>query len=330
MIYLVIFIPLCVMTGLMFVWIARKTALKLAIVDKPDNLIKVHAKVTPYLGGAGFYINALVIYLVFTLVSKEPVNQKEYWILGLSVGMLLLGIIDDAKRIKPLTKFAFQSLFAVVLMTAGVRLEIMYFPDALNYFLTFLWIVGMSNAFNLIDIMDGLCGGVAMIAGFFLFFSGSSEYHFLLFVSLSILAFLMYNFPPASIFMGDAGSLTIGFVFSAYAILGSYTVNNRLGLLAPLLILWLPIYETILVTILRLKKKKNPFMGSKDHFAFRLKAAGFPIMAILFVAYFLTIIMGQTAFLAVYMTGESAMLVYSIVFLFFVALFFVLSRIKID
>ncbi len=330
MIYLALFVLITVMSGLFWVWLAKKTALRFAIVDKPDNLIKIHEKVTPYLGGVGFMVNAYIIYFLFSLISKEPVNPKEYWILGLSLGMLLLGIIDDIRRIKPLTKFIFQCIFAVVLIAAGIRLEIMYFPDYVNYALSLLWIVGMSNAFNLIDIMDGLCGGVAMIAGFFLFFSANSEYHFLLFVALSILAFLIYNFPPASIFMGDAGSLTIGFVFSAYAILGSYTSNNRLGLFAPLLILWLPIYETILVTILRLKKKKNPFMGSKDHFAFRLKAAGFPIMAILFVTYFLTIITGQTAFLAVYMSGESAALVYSIVSLFFVVLFFVLSKIKID
>ena len=323
-------ILICFLTGLVWVLLMQKTALRFNIVDKPDNVIKLHTKVTPYLGGVGFIMNMFMMLGLYLLITGIELSVKELWILGLTACMLILGIIDDIRRIRPLTKFIFQCLFAGVLIFAGIRLDIMYLPDWANYLLTLLWITGISNAFNLIDIMDGLCGGVAMIAGFFLFFSTQSMYMPLLFLALSLLSFLVYNFPPAKIFMGDAGSLSIGFMFSAYAVIGSYTENNRIGLLAPLLILWLPIYETILVSILRIKKGKNPFHGSKDHFAFRLKAAGFPVIAVLFVSYFLSIIMGETAFLAVTMPFDTALIVYSITALFFVVLFFVLSKIKID
>jgi UDP-GlcNAc:undecaprenyl-phosphate GlcNAc-1-phosphate transferase len=178
--------------------------------------------------------------------------------------------------------------------------------------------------------MDGLCGGIAFIASIFLFFTSQAGHFFLLFLAISLFAFLIFNFPPAKIFMGDAGSLSLGFLLASYSILGSYGANNRLALISPILILWLPIYETILVSVMRIKKGKSPFMGSKDHFAFRLRKLKFPKLAILLISYFITIIMGETAFLAAYMDLENAILVYFLLVFFFIVFFYLLSLIKVE
>ena len=130
--------------------------------------------------------------------------------------------------------------------------------------------------------------------------------------------------------MGDSGSLALGFLLAGYSITGSFTVTNKLALISPVLILWLPIYETILVSVLRIYKGRSPFYGSKDHFAFRLKAAGFPHSAILLLSYFLSIIMGESALIAVSLQAGDALLVYMLLFFVFTLFFYLLSKIDID
>lgn len=169
-----------------------------------------------------------------------------------------------------------------------------------------------------------------MIGALFLFFSTGSSAFFLVFLAVALMSFLLFNFPPAKIYMGDAGSLTIGYLLAAYSVLGAFTANNKIALISPVLILWLPIYETILVSALRIKKGRSPFFGSKDHFAFRLKAMGFPTLAILLITYFLSIIMGESALIAVKLSHESALIVYCLLLFFFSLFFFLLSKIDVD
>ena len=318
------------LSGLLFVKLFMKIALAFNIVDKPDNLIKMHKKVTPYLGGVAFFTNALLFFVIYLLINGFSLEKKEIFILTGGLVMLFIGIYDDIKRIKPQTKFLLQSIVAVSIILSGIYVDIAIFPHWLNIIITFFWIVGISNAFNLIDIMDGLCGGVAAISAFFLFFANLPHHHFLIFLTVSIISFLVYNLPPAKIFMGDAGSLTIGFLLSVYSIYGSFTTNNKTAFITPLLILWLPIYETILVSVMRIKKGKSPFKGSKDHFALRLRSIGFPVPAILIISYFFSIIMGESAFLATYLDSSKAFLIYSLLFLFFLLFFFLLSKIRVD
>lgn len=314
----------------LFTLFFRYLALRYGILDRPDSSVKLHKKATPYLGGPAFILASFTATLLYALFSSYNIPRQEGILLIGGGIMMITGVVDDVKKIRPRTKFIIQTVTAAGIVLLGIRLDIFFLPLWANIALTLLWIVGVTNAFNLIDIMDGLCGGIAAIAAFFLFFSNGDGNLFLLFLAASLAAFLIFNFPPARIFMGDAGSLALGFLLAGYSITGSFTVTNKLALISPVLILWLPIYETILVSVLRLSKGKSPFYGSKDHFAFRLKAAGFPHSAILLVSYFLSIIMGESALIAVSLEANEAFLVYMLLFFVFSLFFFLLSKIDID
>src|SRR5262249_18518315 len=152
-----------------------------------------------------------------------------------------------------------------------------WFADLLSMF----WIVGIINAFNIIDIMDGLASGIGMIASLgFLFISLPSEEIYVNFTSAALagalLGFIPFNLSKRwKIFMGDTGSLLVGFVLAALSLGTSYTRINNVGVFSPLLILGLPIYDTILVSYLRYMRGMSPFRGSRDHFALRLETFGF-------------------------------------------------------
>jgi UDP-GlcNAc:undecaprenyl-phosphate GlcNAc-1-phosphate transferase len=308
----------------------RKLAFRFKVLDKPDSDVKLHGKATPYLGGAAFISAALITLFSYHLFTSYRIPQQEFVLLMTGLLIFFTGLLDDIKKLTPLTKILIQITAASILICMGIRLDIYFLPLWMNILLTLFWIVGVTNAFNLIDIMDGLCGGVSAIAAFFLFFSNGDYNVFLLFLTASLAGFLVHNFPPAKIFMGDAGSLSLGFLLAGYSILGSFTLSHKWALISPLLILWLPIYETILVTVLRLSKGRSPFYGSKDHYAFRLKAAGFPVPAVLLVSYFLSIIMGESALLAVSLPARDALLVYLLLILVFLLFFYLLSKIDID
>ncbi len=323
-----------ILSTFLFAVFCTKQAIRFArhknIMDEPDSNVKLHKKAVPYMGGAAIAAAAYTFYLIYAALGHHDVTKMETVVLLCGILIFAMGMYDDLHRVSPAVKLAFQSAAALILILFNIRLDIYFFPDYLNIILTFFWLVGISNAFNLVDIMDGLCGGITVIGTLFLFFATNGTSYFLIFLTAAVLGFLVYNFPPAKIYMGDAGSLTIGFLLAAYSIMGSYTVNNKLALISPVIILWLPIYEVILVSVMRIKKGKSPFMGSKDHFAFRLKALGFPTHAVLITTYFLSIIMGESALIAVYMGDQSALVVYALLVLFFTLFFYLLSLADID
>ena len=320
----------CFLLSFLLTRVFRLLALRFGVLDRPDSSVKIHKKATPYLGGPAFILSAFIVTLLYTALSPYTLPRQE-WILFAGGGaMMITGAVDDIKKIRPGTKFLLQVMAAGGAVLLGIRLDIFFLPVWANIALTLFWFVGVTNAFNLIDIMDGLCGGIAAIGAFFLFFSNGDGNVFLLFLTASLAGFLMHNFPPARIFMGDSGSLALGFLLAGYSITGSFTVTNKLALISPVLILWLPIYETILVSVLRIYKGRSPFYGSKDHFAFRLKAAGFPHSAILLLSYFLSIIMGESALIAVSLQAGDALLVYMLLFFVFTLFFYLLSKIDID
>ncbi len=308
----------------------RKLARRLNIMDVPAG-IKAHQKPVPYLGGAAIYL-AFVIPLVlvvrFGLVTGEGntiaeslgmiggVTKEMPALLsgGLSREMAallaggtliaLLGLIDDIKRLSFYIKFIVQVLAAIILILGGIRLTIEILPTPLNILFTIIWVVAITNAFNIIDVMDGLSSGVAFIsvAIFFIIALLTDEPLVALMSAAlagSTLGFLGYNLQPATIFMGDAGSGFIGFILAAIAMGGSYTGRNDLALLSPILILGIPIYDTVLVSILRIRRRKPIFEGSSDHFALRLLAMGFSPRNTVLLAYSISLCMGIVTFIIV-------------------------------
>lgn len=284
----------------------RRIAVKWGHLDKPTN-IKTHKIPTPLFGGAAIFLSffvALVAVRFYTDFPTGTLRDLRVILFGGGV-MFALGLVDDLMKPRGLgvkTKFAVQ--FAVAIATAyyGIRIHFIQ-PDYLAFALSVLWIVGVSNAFNIIDIMDGLSAGQAALGAFgFLLIAFPSEAIFVNFASAALagaaLGFLPYNFSfRYKIFMGDSGSLFCGFVLALIAMGTKYTEVNPLGVYAPLFILAVPIYDTLFVSVMRLRRGHSPFVGSQDHFALRLEKLGFSRKRIVYLASFSTLSLSFFAWL---------------------------------
>ena len=307
--------------ALIFTPIMRGLARKSGVVDMPDEL-KQHRKPTPYLGGVAIYL-AFMLGLICVAVIRRSVDSK---LLGLFVGGTIicgLGVLDDCWRLSVWTKLIGQIVAAVVLVMSGLRLEIVYLPFSLNVALSVLWIVGITNALNLIDIMDGLAASVAFVAAATFFFIAVPTGDLLTAIVSAALAgacigFVGYNWHPASIFMGDAGSLFLGFMLAAVSISTSYTATNNIALLSPLLILAVPIYDTFYVSILRMAKGKNPFKGSRDHFALRLKAIGLRDQHVVVIVCLISLVLCEASYIATTVSLFGAIFIYMVTLVVFV------------
>ncbi len=258
-----------------------------------------HLKPTPTLGGVGMFIAFTLALLVARFANVDQSLFGERWsILAGIVIMFVVGIADDYKPISPPLKLAFQLLAAtLVIFFGGNTINFFRWPIA-NIMLTFLWLVGITNAINLLDNMDGLAGGVALIAsGFLSVFFWKTGYPDLLVISLaiggSILGFLVFNFPPAKIFMGDSGSMLLGFSLAALAIARRTQASNVFAIVGvPTLVFLLPILDTGLVSITRILRGQSPATGGTDHTSHRLVAFGLSERQAVLVLYTIAIISG--------------------------------------
>lgn len=282
----------------------RRAALQFGIVDHPDGKLKKHKKPMPYLGGIAIYL-AFLLALAF---SFTPEFNKE--VLGLLLAgtiVLLLGFIDDLGFLKTWVKFAGQLIAVLVLVKSGIFIKLVFLPTYVSIPLTFLWLVGMINAFNIIDVMDGIAAGVAFFASvaFFLvaLLNGSLMISIVaITLAGSLLGFLRYNYTPAKIYMGDTGSMFLGLMIGAMAMIGSYTEKNFLGFLAPLVILGIPIFETFQVMFTRWQKGIPVVRGSPDHYALRLRAAGLSVQRVTWLSYGAAAILGGLGILIMHIS----------------------------
>ncbi len=260
-----------------------------------------HQKPTALLGGVAIYIGATAAMLVFVVRLSDP------RLLGLIAGGTLLfitGLIDDWRHLRPHTKLIAQIAAACALILSGVQVGT---PNLLPIAIpvTILWVVGITNAFNLLDNMDGLSAGTAAIAAGFLFaFSMSTGNITLGLLSLAVaggaLGFLIYNFNPARIFMGDSGSMFLGFTLSAVALLGTREMASDIFfvLLVPAAMMGLPIFDTTLVTIVRTLEGRPLSQGGRDHLSHRLVAVGLSERQAVLVLYALAISFGSLGLIA--------------------------------
>jgi UDP-GlcNAc:undecaprenyl-phosphate GlcNAc-1-phosphate transferase len=249
----------------------RRLALQTGTVDKPAAR-KIHANPVPLLGGAAIYLAFILVLLFFG--DRGYINQ----IVGIFVGatlMSFMGVVDDRWGLGSYVKLAGQLLAAAMLVYTGVQVNL--FGGWIDIALTMLWVVAITNAFNLLDNMDGLSGGIAMIAATFFLLLAAMSNQYLVGALAAALAgacagFLFYNWNPAHIFMGDAGSLFLGFMLAAVSIKLRFPANSYVVTwMIPLLVLALPIFDTTLVFISRLRRGKNPLTTpGKDHISHRL------------------------------------------------------------
>ena len=265
--------------GIVFIALLRRIALKY-------NLLTF--KGTPLIGGVGIGLSFLVAYQIISLPSTNPLQQTAGIIIS-SFIMLILGIIDDLRELSIPAKFFVQIIAASLLVISGVRTHIVYIGDAANIIITFIWVIGITNAFNLLDIMDGLAAGIAVIVIFSLsaiaFLNGDNNTLALALALLGgLFAFLRYNLPPAKVYLGNSGSHFLGFFISAVALVVSYaSLENKIALMSPLLILGFPIFDTAFLILMRLLKRRLPFKKSNDHMALRFLALGYSKRKVLLI-----------------------------------------------
>jgi UDP-GlcNAc:undecaprenyl-phosphate GlcNAc-1-phosphate transferase len=249
----------------------RKAARQLGLVDQPDGLLKNHHNATPYLGGLAVFMAFLLTVGVFTDFGQENLGL----LLSGSIA-LMVGLLDDFGAMSPAQKLLGQTLAALVLIKSGIYIKLEFIPLWLAIPLTVLWVLAVTNALNIIDILDGLAAGVATIAALSIAIANFMAERYavsLLSVILAgaILGFLRYNFHPASIYLGDAGSLFIGFMLAALSMNAGYTRANLLAVISPVLILGIPLFDLTLVMWIRWKNGVPVMKGSPDHFALRLR-----------------------------------------------------------
>lgn len=260
--------------ALLFTPVAKRLAIYFDIVDRPGGR-KIHTHVIPYLGGLSIYA---AFWLGVGLSMPNHIAQLAAIVVAATL-VMLLGLWDDRNGMSPLVKLIGQAIAGIIVFAAGIEFNVCEFAP-INFGVSLLWIVGLSNAMNLLDNMDGLSGGSTLISSFFLFLLAVCNGQFLVAgMSLSLmgacLGFLHYNFAPASIFMGDAGSLFLGFMTSVICMkLRPLMEGDLLSFIVAVTLLGLPVLDTSLVTIHRVMSGRKWYEGGKDHLSHRLCLMG--------------------------------------------------------
>jgi UDP-GlcNAc:undecaprenyl-phosphate/decaprenyl-phosphate GlcNAc-1-phosphate transferase len=265
---------LAFLAGLVLVPLVRTAARRFGIVARPQAS-RWHQRPTPLLGGVA--VGAIVLVGGATIVPASGIALT----LACAAMMLGLGLVDDLSPLKSSTKLVYQIVVASIFVYAGHRLE-WTSSLTLDTMLTLAWIVGITNALNLLDNMDGLASGVGVIACVSLLLTGDlqapgPESRLLAMLLGALIAFLLYNLHPASIFMGDSGSLMIGMILGAASVAqGQGTATRELlsVVAAPVLVLFIPIFDTTLVVVARLLSGRRPSEGGRDHSSHRMVAMG--------------------------------------------------------
>lgn len=279
-----------------------KLAKKIGAVDVPKDERRMHKRAMPKFGGPavilGFLVSVIYLLIVMSLEDTIILNGPENYgmkLIGLFLGIVIISItciIDDIKTIKPIVKLSGQLLAAIVAVAFGIRIEsinvsIIQAPELgeiLSTIVTIVWIVGVTNSINLIDGLDGLSSGISVISAISLLIifllNGSAMVPIILITALAgaLVGFLPFNFAPAKTFIGDTGSNFLGYTISIIAILGMAKTYTLAVIILPLIVLGLPIFDTLWAIIRRLIKGKSIkaiFKADKGHLHHRIVARGF-------------------------------------------------------
>ncbi|NIK11809.1 glycosyltransferase family 4 protein [Alkalibacillus almallahensis] len=301
-------------TSLVITPIIRKQAIKFRIVDHPDAR-KIHREATPYLGGISIFFGVLLAYVVFW-----PEHEHQTAIIISAFIMLITGLLDDLICLRPVYKLAGQGLSAIMIVSSGLLIEKINIPlfgevqlDNLSIIVTILWILAVSNAINLIDGLDGLAAGVTNIALtsiiIMAFLEGNLAAAFLSIIVLgSNFGFLYFNFYPAKIYMGDSGSLFLGYMVAIISMLGLFKNVTLFSFIIPLLVIAVPIVDTFFTIIRRLKNGESVMIADRKHIHHQLLDAGFSHRGAVLTIYLLSALFGTLAILFGYSNIASSVL----------------------
>jgi UDP-GlcNAc:undecaprenyl-phosphate GlcNAc-1-phosphate transferase len=253
----------------------RAFARRFDFVAKP-KADRWHKKPTAMLGGAAIFLSTVSVYIAFA-----PKTFESLTVITAAAFLFFIGLVDDVINIKPYQKLIGQLFGAVFVVGFGLKLPLTGF-ELIDIWITIFWIIGITNAINLLDNMDGLAAGISAIAaislGLSFWVNGQPSETLVISIFVgSLLGFLIFNFNPASIFMGDCGSMFVGFLLSTSVLLGQIGGRSRsvMTILAvPVLILFVPIFDTTFVTVLRKLWGRKASQGGRDHTSHRLVALG--------------------------------------------------------
>ncbi len=321
---------------LVFTPLLIRVAGKLRLIDQPREG-SVHVKGTPTGGGLAFGIPAVLLqYLVFHFT----VNPEILTLIACSLGILLIGYIDDRWKLRPWHKLILQVAIITAAYSMGFRTESLTTPfgppmslGIFAYPLTLFWFLLVMNAINLIDGIDGAAAGIATIVSITLFAVGLHYrnlmvVYLLLIIIGTCLAFLRYNFHPARLFMGDTGSLFLGFNLAAISMMGVGPAKGvtAMTMMIPIVVLFIPLFDTLLAIARRLRRTTNIFTGDRDHLHHKLLEFGFSQRTVAAIIYFITILFGLIAIGFSLATDRVMNLLLLILSLFLMFIFYYLIR----
>jgi UDP-GlcNAc:undecaprenyl-phosphate GlcNAc-1-phosphate transferase len=305
----------------------KRFCVQVNLVDDPGQR-KIHSSTIPLAGGlavmSGFIVPLLLGAIWAFSSASTPIltgiqgtteeliaygfhrrGLRLLAIFGGAVGMLFLGLLDDRMELRPKLKFFGQLFIALIVAASGIRITLFVHNALFSYAVTVLWILTITNAFNFMDNMNGLCSGVGAIAVWCCAWSAALKGQYL--VALlgfqicgALLGFLPFNFPKASTFLGDSGSHLVGFLISILAILPSFYSRERphvLAVLSPLLILFVPLLDLCWVVLLRWQRGQPFYIGDTNHLSHRLVRRGFSRSSAVLLIWFISAGAGSTALL---------------------------------
>jgi len=281
----------------------KSFAEKVGAIDVPRDARRIHDHPIPRMGGLAIFMGFVMSVIVFITFDSQ--------VLGLLLGALIIaamGAVDDIVGLKPMIKLAVQVLAALVAIRCGIYFNVITNPNLMSYNdtinmgllslpLTVIWIVGCTNAFNLIDGLDGLAVGVSAISSFTLLIvsllvSGPNTSFLLAALCGACIGFMPYNMNPAKIFMGDVGSQFLGFVLACVSIMGIFKLTAVITVLIPVMAMMLPLADTIFAFARRILHGQSPFHADRGHFHHRLLAMGLSQKQAVAVLYGFSAVMG--------------------------------------
>jgi UDP-GlcNAc:undecaprenyl-phosphate GlcNAc-1-phosphate transferase len=315
-VYLAVF-DVAFVLALLLIPLCRRWSFRWGMLDDPGHR-KIPSDPIPLLGGRGVFLAfSVTLWLGFAgLLWLGPTWGLEEFVAGAkkvfwrlltiwSGGLLIvaLGLKDDREDLHAGVKLAGQIVVAFFVAWSGLRIQLFFESAILSYLVTILWIVTVVNALNFFDNMDGLCGGVGFICGAFFGLIAAINGQFFVCVLAcafcgALLGFLPYNWHPARIFLGDAGSHFVGYILSLLTILATFYAGNRptvLPLIIPLIVLSVPLYDMVAVSVIRASRGQPVYRGDVNHISHRLVRAGLPKPVAVSVIYLITFALGLSA-----------------------------------
>src|SRR6266478_1954305 len=295
----------------------RRLCERFKLLDVPADERRVHTRAIPRLGGVAIYLSVLLALSSLLFVSNLLTESLQFYrtvlfkVLVPSSLVLLLGIYDDLRGANAIVKFVGLGLIASLFYAMGGRIEALavpfvgavHFPPVIGFLLTVFWLVSISNAFNLIDGMDGLATGAALFSSLVILVVALSGGHLVMIVVTIVICgalagFLRYNFNPASIFLGDSGALFVGFLLASLSLMGAQKATTAIAVITPILAFGLPVVDTTVTMARRLIGGRPILQGDGEHIHHMLLARGWSQRRVVLILYSVCAMFGLFAALS--------------------------------